>query len=99
MNTRIRHAHTHGFHGSLASLADLVRDLKKAVGQQLAREFSRELPVPLIHRAIEEAVESAWATDFPHLFLPALAEERVRLVHAAVRPDSHDGGRTFRRAA
>lgn len=74
--------------GSVLSLADLVGDLRRSVTHRLTREFRGDLPAPLLRRALDEAVESAWTTDFPHLFFPALAEERVRQVHAAIRPES-----------
>lgn len=98
MNARSHSANASAFRSTVISLADLVGDLKKTVGQRLTREFRRELPVPLIRRALDEAAESAWTTDFPHLFFPALAEERVRLVHAAVHPEAHDD-RVLRHAA
>jgi hypothetical protein len=98
MNIPIHSSLAPAFQGSIVSLTDLVRDLKNTVGQRLTREFRRQLPVPLIRRALDEAAESAWTTGFPHLFFPALAEERVRLVHAAIHSESRDS-RTLRRAA
>ncbi len=70
--------------GSVDSLADLVGDLKKSISQRLTREFRQCVPVVVIRRAIDDAAEVARSTDFPHLFFPALAEEKVRLVSAAL---------------
>lgn len=83
---------------SVDSLQDLVGELRKSVGQRLTREFRRQLPVPLIRRALDEASETAWATGFPHLFFPALAEERVRMIHGVVSDDPHFRA-SFRQAA
>jgi hypothetical protein len=69
---------------SADSLTHLIRSLKKSVGQRLIREFRDCLPVVLIRRALDDAAEIAQSTGFPHLFFPALAEEKVRLVSAAV---------------
>lgn len=69
---------------SVDSLADLIGDLKKTVGLRLTREFRECVPVVVIRRAINDAAEIARSTDFPHLFFPALAEEKVRLVSAAL---------------
>lgn len=73
---------------SVDSLADLVGSLKKTVSQRLTREFRQCVPVVVIRRAIDDAVEIARSTDFPHLFFPALAEEKVRLVSAALCDES-----------
>jgi hypothetical protein len=74
---------------SIHSLADLVGDLKKTVSVQLTRQFRSQLPVALIQRAVEEAEHVAQDTGFPHLFLPELAAEQVRRIHAAVSHDDH----------
>ena len=70
--------------GSVDSLADLIGDLKKTISQRLTRQFRECVPVVVIRRAIEDAAETARGTDFPHLFFPMLAEEKVRLVSAAL---------------
>ena len=36
----------------------------------------------ILRRSLAEAEALAWETSFPHLFLPLLAEEKVRLAHA-----------------
>ena len=74
---------------SVADLCAVVRRLKTSVGQRLKREFRRQVPGVLIERALDEAVETAVATGFPHLFFPALAEERVRLVSASLHDAAH----------
>jgi hypothetical protein len=85
MKTRSIHRQTAPLHqASVDSLSDLVGDLKKTVGQRLTREFRECVPVVVIRRALEDAAEVARSTDFPHLFFPALAEEKVRLVSAAL---------------
>lgn len=63
--------------------------LKRSVTARLTREFGEHLPRPLFRRALDEAETVAHSTGFPNLFFPALAEEKVRLVSAAVAPDSH----------
>lgn len=73
---------------SVASLADLIGGLKKTVSQRLTREFRKCVPVVVIRRAVDDAAEIARSTDFPHLFFPALAEEKVRLVSVALCDES-----------
>lgn len=85
MKTRSIRRPTSTLHpASVDSLADLIGDLKKTVGQRLTREFRECVPVVVIRRALEDAAEVAWSTDFPHLFFPALAEEKVHLVSTAL---------------
>lgn len=72
---------------SVQSLADLVGDLKKNVGSRLTREFQSQLPAALIRRAVDEAEHLARDTGFPHLFLPELAAEQVRRIHAVIAHD------------
>jgi hypothetical protein len=85
MKTRSIRRQAHALHpASLESLADLIGDLKKSVSQRLAREFRDCVPLVVMHRAIDDAAEVASSTEFPHLFFPALAEEKVRLVSAAL---------------
>lgn len=69
---------------SIDSLADLIGTLKKSVSVSLTREFRSQMPAVLIHRAVEEAEQVARETGFPHLFLPELAAEQVRRIHAAL---------------
>jgi hypothetical protein len=79
--------------------ASLIR-LKKSVGQRLMREFRQHIPVALIQRALADAEKAAYETEFPHLVYPLLAEEKVRLMAAAIMTSpfrSHNG--TLRSAA
>jgi hypothetical protein len=75
---------------SLDSLADLIGTLKKSVSVKLTREFRSRLPAALVQRAVDEAEELARGSGFPHLFLPELAAEQVRRIHAAVHRDDSD---------
>lgn len=85
-STRRRTASSVSF-ASVNSLADLIQGLKISVAFRLTKEFRGHLPVALIRRAVEDAAETAQATEFPHLFFPLLAEEKVRLVSAALCED------------
>ena len=99
MKTRsIRHQTAALSPASADSLSHLIRSLKKSVGQRLIREFRDCLPVVLIRRALDDAAEVAQSTGFPHLFFPALAEEKVRLVSAALR-EEHAPAEWLRSAA
>ncbi len=75
---------------SIDSLADLVGSLKKSVSVKLTRQFRTRVPAALIQRAIDEAEELARGSGFPHLFLPELAAEQVRRVHATVVRDNSE---------
>jgi hypothetical protein len=77
---------------SVNSLTDLVGSLKKNVTAQLVRQFRAEMPAALIRRALDEAEHVAVETGFPHLFLPELAAEQVRRIHAAISLDEPDLG-------
>jgi hypothetical protein len=92
MNTR---TNTRGGRTSSAStqanpFANLVPELKARMGKRLVRQFGRTVPGSLIGRALDEAVEIASATGFPHLFFPALAEEKVHLVFTAISQEMHE---------
>jgi hypothetical protein len=69
---------------------NLIPALKARVGKRLVRQFGRTVPGSLIGRALDEAVEAATSTGFPHLFFPALAEEKVHLVFTAISQDSQE---------
>ena len=71
-------------------LESLIPALKARVRKRLVRQFGRTVPGSLIGRALDEAVETASSTEFPHLFFPALAEEKVRLVFAAISRDMQE---------
>jgi hypothetical protein len=83
--------------GSVTSLVDLVGGLKKTVNARLTRQFRPQLPAVLIRRAVDEAEQIARGTEFPHLFLPELAAEQVRRVHASLAHDATEMG--YSRAA
>ena len=55
--------------------------------QALLQAYANQLPRrgQLLHLALNEAEALAWQTDFPHLFFPELAEEKVRRVAAWAR--------------
>lgn len=85
MKTRSLRRQTATLHSaSVDSLSDLIGNLKKSIGQRLTREFRKCVPVVVIRRALDDAAEIARSTDFPHLFFPALAEEKVRLASVAL---------------
>ena len=52
--------------------------------QSVLQNYAKELPRrgQLLHLALNEAEALAWQTDFPHLFFPELAAEKVRTVAA-----------------
>src|ERR1700722_14740799 len=69
---------------SINSLADIPGGLRRTVTARLMRDFGVRIPPPLIRRVLDEAMEVAQETGFPNLFFPALAEEKARLVSAAL---------------
>lgn len=71
-------------------ISALIHQLKAKVGKRLVRQFGGIVPGSLIGRALDEAVETASSTGFPHLFFPILAEEKVRLVSVAVHQELLD---------
>jgi hypothetical protein len=70
------------------SLVALVNGLKKSLEDRLTLEFRNCLSGALIRHALDEAALTAQTTEFPHLFFPALAEEKVRMISAAVCNDT-----------
>jgi hypothetical protein len=72
-----------------------LSDLKERVSDQLFAEFGGALHAKLIQQAVLEAESLAATTPFPTLFLPALAEEKVRTAavwsrrQAAIRELTH----------
>ncbi len=83
---------------SLNSLTPLTGVLKRSVTDRLSREFGDMIPAPLVRRVVEEAEFVAHETGFADLFFPAVAEEKVRLVAAALS-DSPFGQRRHLHAA
>src|ERR1700733_570743 len=69
---------------SVSSLAHLAGPLRRTVFSRLMRDFGVRIPPPLIRRVLDEAMEVAHQTGFPNLFFPAVAEEKARLVSAAL---------------
>lgn len=61
--------------------------LKSRVTSRLRGEWRMQLPEALIRRAVAEAEATARTTEFPQLFFPELAEEKVRAVHRAITAD------------
>jgi len=68
----------------LASLDALVGSLKRDLKGRLGPDYAPCLPDVLIRRALDDAEELARTTDFPHLFLPLIAEEKLDRVSRAV---------------
>jgi len=60
------------------SVAAKVPSLKTGWLRGLSAEAKDWLPENLFRQAFVEAEALAWSTPFPLLFLPALAEEKVR---------------------
>lgn len=56
-------------------LIDAIENLKARLLERYEREFPGQ--ISLVHEAVEEAELLAWATPFPHLFLPDFAEIRI----------------------
>jgi len=80
-----RHPRSHLQRSSaLDPLSPLTGVLKRSVTARLSREFGDMLPAPLVSRVIEEAEYLAHEAGFADLFFPAVAEEKVRLVAAAL---------------
>ena len=59
-------------------------DLRRTVSARLMRDFGVRVPPALIRRVLDEAMETVQETGFPHLFFPAVAEEKARFVFAAL---------------
>jgi hypothetical protein len=73
---------------TITSLTDLAFGcLKARVANRLGAEYRRQLPEALIRRAVDEAEAAARTTDYPQLFFPELAEEKLRAVHRAIATD------------
>lgn len=84
---------------SITSLSPLTGVLKRTVTARLSREFGDMLPEPLVRRVVEEAEYVARESGFPNLFFPAVAEEKVRLVAAALSDSPFARPRQFHVAA
>ena len=62
------------------NVAAKVAQLKNRLVARLSSEAKDWLPENLFRQAFVEAEALAWSTSFPLLFLPVLAEEKVRNV-------------------
>jgi hypothetical protein len=62
-----------------AACSQFLQELKERLTAELTREFAGLLDSKTIRRVVEEANSLAVATPFPALFLPTLAEEKVRV--------------------
>jgi hypothetical protein len=73
----------------VASGQNLVLNIERA-GQNLATRFNDqvELPQRLFQLALNEAAAIASETEYPQLFFPTLAEERIAAISAGY---SHGG--------
>ena len=60
------------------SLATKVAQLKNKLVERLDAELRDRVPKELFQQAFVEAEALAWTTPYPLLFLPALAEEKMR---------------------
>ncbi len=70
-------------------LAVAVRDLRARLQARYERRFPGE--GRRIRDAIAEAEVAAWHTEFPHLFLPDLAEELVTRLAVSSNSEPKDG--------
>jgi hypothetical protein len=92
MTTRLR-ATPDAFEIYRYRLAVAVRDLKT----RLLAEYERRFPsaASQIRDAVAEAEVAAWHTEFPHLFLPDLAEEAVARLAVFSNSEHRDGITSF----
>ena len=70
-----------------------VRELKLRLQAQYESRFPGE--AVRIREAIRQAELVAWQTDFPHLFLPDLAEEAIARLSFSSRSELKDESRTL----
>jgi hypothetical protein len=80
-----------------ARLAVALRDLKLRLQAQYERRFPGE--GVRIRDAIAEAEVAAYHTEFPHLFLPDLAEEAVARLSVSSISEQKDGINSFANVA
>jgi len=57
-----------------------IAGVKEAIFAEYSRAF--RAPERLVRLALNEAEAAAWQTNYPHLFFPNLATEKVRAVAA-----------------
>jgi hypothetical protein len=75
---RSSHRRAHGCPSSCGKLLQQIREVKLS----LQREFSDAVAghEQLLRQALNEAEALAWQTPYPHLFFPALAQEKAQAV-------------------
>ena len=61
-------------------LALKLKQLREQLMLRLVEEVQGRVSEALVRKALIEAEALAWSTQFPLLFLPVLAEEKVRTV-------------------
>ena len=71
-----------------ARLEVALRELKLRLQAQYERRFPGE--ARRIREAIKQAEIVAWHTDFPHLFLPDLAEEAIARLSFSSKSEHKD---------
>jgi hypothetical protein len=103
MKTANRHratARTFGSHSPFSSLEELIGTLKRTMKRRLTHKYGSHLRLALIRRAMDDAEDLARSTDFPQLFFPVLAEEKVRMVSSFLAPSpAHRHSHSFLSAA
>lgn len=57
-----------------------IAGVKEAIFAESGRAFTA--PERLVRLALNEAEAAAWQTEYPHLFFPALATEKIQAVAA-----------------
>lgn len=65
-------------HRATLAKAQELNDLKEKISDQLLAQFGALLSPSLVRQAVGDADSLAATTPFPALFLPSLAEEKVR---------------------
>ena len=80
--------------------SQIAATLRRTVGARLMRDFGVRVPPALIRRVLDEVMQLAQETGYPMLLFPILAEEKARLVHAALaQPVAHRPEHSLRNAA
>ena len=80
-----------------ARLEVALRELKLRLQAQYERRFPGE--AMRIREAISQAEIMAWHTDFPHLFLPDLAEEAMTRLSFSSKSEHKDESNSLAHAA
>ena len=80
-----------------ARVVAVVRELELRLQAQYESRFPGE--AVRIREAIRQAEMVAWQTDFPHLFLPDLAEEAIARLSFSSTSELKDESRTLEHMA